>query len=1498
MTDYTLSVALKAEKGAFSPVFRQAQNEVRGLGKVIGAQSRTWATSFAAAGKSVTMYGKQVARFVRDNQQGVESLGRGFITFGAAAALGLGFAAKAAIEWETAWAGVVKTTDASADALPGLEKSLRALTGELPASHQEIAAVAEAAGQLGIKSKDVVGFTKVMVAMGVSTNLTSDQAATSIAQMMNIMQTAPENVTRLASTIVSLGNSGASTEAQIVDMALRVSGAGHQIGLTEAEVLSFASAMASVGLSTELGGSAISRVFVMMSDAVNKGGADLEAFAKISNMSAAEFAKAFKETPAQAVDAFIVGLGKISDSGGDVFAALENVGIKSVEMRDVVLRLAGAGSLLTENLEQGNDAWARNTALMDEASKRYETTASRIQIAQNQINELGIEIGSVLLPAIADAAGGVADLASWFANLSDPMKEAVVTLGGIVGGLSLASGAILLMLPRIVEFAAAWKSLPPSITAANGRLATFSKAAIGVTAIVLAFQALGSATEDVPPNLSEIANRLREINEEGGDVGELFAGIEKEWYSASQSGFSPLKEPKTEDDWKALLDYIEGASSGFGKMQADVAGLLRLDGDFKDYTTTLATTGEVLAELSATDLTGAQQQFKAFVDAAGGGDEVTRQLIATMPAYEDSLYSLAEAQGMALNETSLLALATGEMQIASQSAEAAAKAQETATADAAAAVGMSVEQYEAAVKAVNELRGSMDDASNSFIDISGTYTSLYDEQAAKANEAKGVESQAWYDMVGNVKISISEYIGELEKQAEAQANWQSNLLSLTDNLSSATISYLQSLGPEGAALVQQLTEASTGELKKFDALTQETMGGASQGWVLQMEQGMALVQAVLAEQGPEAAATLADALASGGTTVEAAAQALGAKITESVPGEWSITFDANAAPAEAVLHNVKVKVDKTEGTVSILGKDGKARSTLSNYKRTVDKTTGAVTIEGEDEDGRRQVITFKDWVNGQTTQVGVSVDLSVAQQQLSAFRAQAVVRAQIDDGRNRPGMYLGGLMGFAGGGEVPGQEPSNPREDNVLGVDGAGVPRYRIRSGEFVQSTPAVRHYGVGIMDAINNRQISKEALLGALPGLARGGALQSTATELARARRALLRARDHYRRPQSERSKAASQRRLDAAEGRYDRAQAERATAIEESRTLKSDIARGNIRDSVTSGRDSALSVVDRMRNLARDPALTGSQEHRLLQSANSAGKRIHSMYRAADLVAESLEKARDRAQELSQIKGGVVDALTGEQKIGSILGQKNEFGFDKPVTAATILENARARVVKIRGFAVKMRRLQELGYSGTILQEIASLGSEEGTQVADALIAGGKGTASQLNEFYRQTDVWAGKAGQVVTEGFYKGGLSAADGLVKGLENKEKAIQNAMIRLAKSMETALKKALGIRSPARKPMEWMEPMGDGFVIGIDNQQEKIDKAMNRLVTAPSGGFSAGSVAGSTGIAGISSTDQALLGQIVQEMRAANDRPITLNVNRRQVGTLFREGRAASETLA
>ena len=146
------------------------------------------------------------------------------------------------------------------------------MSTEIPATTDEIAAVAEAAGQLGIQKDSLLDFTETMIMMGTATNMTADEAATSLAQFANITGTSADEYDRLGSTIVALGNNFATTESEITEMATRLASAGTLAGLTEAEILALSTAMSSVGIEAEAGGTAMTQTLSAIESAVASGG--------------------------------------------------------------------------------------------------------------------------------------------------------------------------------------------------------------------------------------------------------------------------------------------------------------------------------------------------------------------------------------------------------------------------------------------------------------------------------------------------------------------------------------------------------------------------------------------------------------------------------------------------------------------------------------------------------------------------------------------------------------------------------------------------------------------------------------------------------------------------------------------------------------------------------------------------------------------------------------------------------------------------------------------------------------------------------------------------------------------------------------------------------------------------------------------------------------------------------------------------------------------------
>lgn len=320
-----------------------------------------------------------------------------------AAIIGIGaYSTKASIEFESAFAGVRKTVEGTEEDFKMLEKGIRDMSKRMPQSAAEIATVAEAAGQLGIKTDAILGFTETMVMLGDATNLSSEEAATALARLANITGMSQNDFDKLGSTIVALGNNLATTESEIVEMSLRLAGTGAQVGLTEAQILALSGAMSSVGINAEAGGSAFSRFMQKVNTAVLSGSDKLQGFAEIAGMSANEFSKSWKEKPEEAITAFVKGLEEVNKSGGDVTSVLKGLGIQSIQEVDTLLRLSGASDVLIESLGISADAWEENSALMSEAEQRYATAESKIAILKNNINDLAISIGDELKASLID----------------------------------------------------------------------------------------------------------------------------------------------------------------------------------------------------------------------------------------------------------------------------------------------------------------------------------------------------------------------------------------------------------------------------------------------------------------------------------------------------------------------------------------------------------------------------------------------------------------------------------------------------------------------------------------------------------------------------------------------------------------------------------------------------------------------------------------------------------------------------------------------------------------------------------------------------------------------------------------------------------------------------------------------------------------------------------------------------------------------------------------
>lgn len=466
---------------------------------------------------------KGLAKEVDANSASILKVSDAATKGGLAIVAGLGLAGKAAMDWESSWAGVTKTVDAtSTTSLPQLEGSLRELARTLPATHTEIAGVAEAAGQLGIKADDVAGFTATMIHLGETTNLTAQEAATQLARFSNITGTSASEVDRLGSTLVGLGNSYATTEAEILAMSMRLAAVGTQMGFTEGQTMGLATAMSSVGIEAEAGGTAMSLGMKKIDAAVRTGGSSLDAFARTAGMTSSEFAAAWGSDASGTLARFIEGLGRAGAEGQSMTGILSELGVTGVRESDAFLRLAQAGDLAADAMKRGGDEFSANTALLAEAEKRYETTASKVQVSWNRIMDAAIDAGQYVLPVIAQLAEGAADLASAFSKLPGPVQGTIVGIAGIVGPGLLAVGMMGKLAVSGVETVTALRNIARNAPTVVGGFKKAALAAAGLTVALVALAAVQDANRKSFDGLINKSDELSASLKRGTSLDDIF----------------------------------------------------------------------------------------------------------------------------------------------------------------------------------------------------------------------------------------------------------------------------------------------------------------------------------------------------------------------------------------------------------------------------------------------------------------------------------------------------------------------------------------------------------------------------------------------------------------------------------------------------------------------------------------------------------------------------------------------------------------------------------------------------------------------------------------------------------------------------------------------------------------------------------------------------------------------------------------------------------------
>lgn len=360
----------------------------------------------------------------------------------AGSAGGMAVVAKAAMEFETAMAGVKKVVDGTPEQMSRLSKEIKDLLVELGMTATEVAQIATIGGQLGVSIDKLGEFTTMAGQMAVAFGISADEAGDAAAKLANVFNMPIEQVGELGDVINTLGNNMAAKEREIVDAMLRVGGTARQFGLAKEEVAGLTAAMIALGKPPEVASTAINALLTKLQTAQNQGAGFADGLQMIGT-SADEMADNIAKNPQQALSGFLEKLGQLDDRQ----RSMVSVKLFGAEYADDINLLVGSLGTYNQALGLATDKTATAGAMQKEFQAQMDTAAKKVTQAKAELMALAINIGQHLLPIIGATAEAVGDMAGTLADIAHEyptITQLVTLMGGAVVAVKALNSVIAL----------------------------------------------------------------------------------------------------------------------------------------------------------------------------------------------------------------------------------------------------------------------------------------------------------------------------------------------------------------------------------------------------------------------------------------------------------------------------------------------------------------------------------------------------------------------------------------------------------------------------------------------------------------------------------------------------------------------------------------------------------------------------------------------------------------------------------------------------------------------------------------------------------------------------------------------------------------------------------------------------------------------------------------------------------------------------------------------
>lgn len=417
-------------------------------------------------------------------------------------AVSLGAPIRAAVSFESAMADVRKVVDGSDEQIAGLGDTLKRMAREIPLAQEELAQLAASGGQLGVALGDLPDFVATTARMAVAFDMAAEEAGDAMAKVANVYQIPIGEIGRLGDAINQISNESPAKASEIVRALSRVGGVARSFGLSADAAAALSGAFIAMGKPPEVAATGINAMLTKLMTADKQGKAFQDGLAAIGLS-----AEALKQGIEQDAQGALLGFLKTLEQLPKEQRMGVLVDLFGLEYADDIAALSGSLDVYVAQL----DATQRAEGSMGkEFAARAATTANNWQLLRNTVSELGIEIGSVLLPALNELIGSLRPIIEGLAEWARAHPA-------LVGGIMKLGAALLAFKAGSLAVRAAWHGLALSLFGTIGRLQALRSAWLA-TSLAMQTKSLAPMLGNAATAAAGLGARLREIANSGAPL--------------------------------------------------------------------------------------------------------------------------------------------------------------------------------------------------------------------------------------------------------------------------------------------------------------------------------------------------------------------------------------------------------------------------------------------------------------------------------------------------------------------------------------------------------------------------------------------------------------------------------------------------------------------------------------------------------------------------------------------------------------------------------------------------------------------------------------------------------------------------------------------------------------------------------------------------------------------------------------------------------------------